>query len=502
MDKANFDNNPLNTTTKTNDLQLSLLDEMEDLIYISNPETYELLFVNKGFTDAWGYNPIGEKCYKVLQNRNKPCPFCTNHYIFNEEIGKTHVWELKNEVRQRWYRCSDKAIRWHDGSLVRFELASDITKLKETEFLLKDSKEKYQMLFLSMSEGFAYHEAIYDTNKHPIDFIYLDLNPKFEEFTGLKKENVLNKKATECIPGIEKSKSNLIEKFGFIARDGGESTFEFYFEPFKSWYNISVFSPEKNFFGTTIENITEKKKSEQKIKETLEELKISNQELEQFAYVASHDLQEPLRMISSFTSLLKKNYHDTIDEKGKMYIDYATDGAFRMQNLINDLLDFSRISTRGEKSKLCNCNEILDNILANLQQTINETKTVINNKKLPNVYADQIQLGRVFQNLISNAIKFRDEKLPTINISCEEKDNEHVFCVADNGIGIDPKYKEKIFVIFQRLNNRAEYPGTGIGLAICKRIVNRHKGRIWVESEINQGSKFYFTIPKHNNDER
>ncbi|MCL3781300.1 PAS domain-containing protein [Prolixibacteraceae bacterium JC049] len=477
------------------DLQMSLLNNIEDVIYVATPDKYELVYVNEAFKNIWGHNVVGKKCYKVLQNRDEPCTYCTNHIIFDSNHCGVHVWEHQNEITQRWFKCTDKVITLKNGDKVRFELASEITQLKATELQLKKSKEEYHMLFHAMSDGFSYHEVVYDKKNEPIDYIFRAVNPKFEKFTGLKKEDIINKRASECIPKYGDRVPTFIEKYGLIGRDGGETNFEFYFKPYKTWFNVSVFRPQQDFFCLLLDDITEKKTAEKKIIQTLADLKVSNQELEQFAYVASHDLQEPLRMVSSFTNLLQKKYNDVIDDKGKMYINYAVDGALRMQSLINDLLDFSRVSTRGKEFQECDCNLILGKAIANLKHSIEENTAIITNDELPLIKGDEIQLMRVFQNLISNGIKFKGNIPPAIHIGCQRKDKFYEFSISDNGIGINPKFKEKIFIIFQRLNTREEYPGTGIGLAICKRIINRHKGKIWVESELEQGSTFYFTLP-------
>lgn len=346
---------------------LAILDGIEDVIYISDPDSYELLHVNQAFKNNWGSDVIGQKCYKVIQSRNTPCPYCTNKFIFGDNLGKIHLWEFQNEVNHLWYRCADKAIRWVNGKMVRFELASDISEIKKLQAQVLDSNEK---------------------------------------------------------------------------------------------------------------------------------LKHSNEELEQFAYIASHDLQEPLRMVSSYSQLLAKKYLGQLDEKADMYIHYAVDGALRMQHLINDLLEFSRVTTRGEEFLMADSHDILGRALLSLKQKIDECGALIVNGDLPKIKVDAIQIERVFLNLISNAIKFRkkDQK-PIIEVSCERKGNYWEFAVKDNGIGIDQKFKEVIFIIFQRLHSRKEYVGTGIGLAVCKRIINRHKGNIWLESNLGEGSTFFFTIP-------
>jgi light-regulated signal transduction histidine kinase (bacteriophytochrome) len=241
--------------------------------------------------------------------------------------------------------------------------------------------------------------------------------------------------------------------------------------------------------------IVERKRAEEQLKRTMADLERSNRELEQFAYVASHDLQEPLRMVSSYTQLLARRYQDQLDQDAHDFITYAVEGAERMQRLINDLLTYSRVGTRGKPFGKTDCQRALQDTLANLQTAIEETHATVTHDPLPIVLADEPQLVQVLQNLVSNAIKFHAEAPPRVHIGAQRQDGEWVFSVSDNGIGIDPQYHERIFVIFQRLHSGDEYPGTGIGLALCKRIVERHGGRIWVESDLGEGATFCFTIP-------
>jgi len=248
-----------------------------------------------------------------------------------------------------------------------------------------------------------------------------------------------------------------------------------------------------NLYGR---DMTERKRAEEELHQTLDELKRSNAELEQFAYVASHDLQEPLRGIAGMAQLLQKRYKGQLDNRADEFIDHMVDSTERMQKLINDLLTYSRIGRRGETIRLMEANTALKEAIKNLDVAIQEYGATITYENLPKVRIDATQFIRLFQNLIGNAIKFRSECPPQIHVGVSDAGEFWKFSVQDNGIGIEPQYFDRIFQVFQRLHTRREYKGTGIGLAICKKIIERHGGRIWVEAQFGQGSTFYFTLPK------
>ncbi len=239
-----------------------------------------------------------------------------------------------------------------------------------------------------------------------------------------------------------------------------------------------------------------RQRAEENLLTVNEKLKRSNEELEQFAYVASHDLQEPLRMVSSYVQLLARRYKGKLDSDADDFINYAVDGSERMKNLINDLLTVSRVTTQGQPFIRTNLTEVLNMILKNLTLKIQDNNAIIRSDPLPIINADATQIGQVFQNLIGNAIKFHGDQRPEIHVGVKELKDLWQFFIQDNGIGIEPQNFDKLFRIFQRLNPNEKYPGTGIGLAVCKRIVERHGGQIWVDSELGKGSTFFFSIPK------
>ena len=327
---------------------------------------------------------------------------------------------------------------------------------------------------------------------------------------GYSLEELLGNSVETLIPGRFRTK-HLKHRAGYVMdprtrpmglgldlyarhKDGREVPVEISLSPLKIEGGVVI--------TAIIRDITERKLAEEKLKKAAEELERSNKELEQFAYVASHDLQEPLRMVSSFTQLLARRYKDKLDADADDFIAYAVDGANRMQRLISDLLMYSRVGTRGRPFEPCDLHSILGEVLVNLQPTIGESHAIITNDGLPAVMADPTQLVQLFQNLISNAVRFRGDDAPRIHISVQEKPAEWLFSVRDNGIGIAPEYRERIFAIFQRLHPQSHAQGTGIGLAICKRIVERHGGKLWVESEPGRGSTFYFTISKGKGEQR
>jgi PAS domain S-box-containing protein len=350
----------------------------------------------------------------------------------------------------------------------------------------------------------AYARSLVEASLDPLvtisaDGKITDVNEASVQATGLRREQLIDTDFSDYFSEPEKAREGYRRVFSAgsvrdyplaIRHASGRVT--------DVRYNASVYrDAQGQVLGVlaAARDITERKRAEDEMRKLVEDLARSNQELEQFAYVASHDLQEPLRMVSSYTQLLAQRYGDKLDQDGHEFIRYAVDGANRMQGLIQDLLAYSRITTRGSTFGPLDLHQALGEAIANIQTAINQSAAVVTNGALPTVNADRTQLVQIFQNLVGNAIKFRKEdESPRVHVSAERAGGEWIISIQDNGIGIDPQYFKRLFVIFQRLHGRQEYPGTGIGLAICKRIVTGHGGRIWVESAPGAGATFRFTM--------
>jgi PAS domain S-box-containing protein len=373
-------------------------------------------------------------------------------------------------------------------------IARDITESKKAEEKLKKNERRYRTATEQTGQ------VLYDYDLRTDKYTWAGAT---EEVTGYSFEELQKFGKDFWIKNIHRTDTNYVEELQNVRITKGRFREELRLRKKDGTYiyvensGVCLTDHEDMPYEAigVLKDINMRKKTEENLKLKLEELARSNAELEQFAYVASHDLQEPLRMISSYLQLLQRRYQGKIDDKADKYIYFAVDGAARMQNLINDLLEFSRVATRAKEPESTDCEFLLDKVLSNLDLYIKQNKATVSHGPLPEIMADNNQLAQLFQNLIINGIKFHSDEAPKVHISAEKKANKWVFSVQDNGIGIDPQYSEKIFEVFKRLHNKDEYPGTGIGLAICKRIIERHGGLIFVESELGKGSTFYFTLP-------
>ncbi|MCD4845000.1 MAG: PAS domain S-box protein [Methanosarcinales archaeon] len=378
-------------------------------------------------------------------------------------------------------------------TLIIVALVVNRSRRKAAEDKLKESEDRFRTIFDSINDAVFIHDietgAILNVNKTTCDMYGYTR----EELCKLDVQTISIGEAPytleDAIEWMKKTTAGEPQVFEWMGKHKSGRLF---------WVEVSMRSAVVGGCErllVVVRDITQRKAAEEELLKRATALERSNKELEQFAYVASHDLQEPLRMVSSYVQLLARRYKGKLDHDADDFIGYAVDGANRMQTLIDDLLIFSRVGTQGKSFEPTNCETVLEQVLINLKMAIGDSYAMITHDPLPTIMADGSQLTQLLQNLISNAIKFQGDETPRIHISAEQKDDEWEFSVADNGIGIKPEFFDRIFVIFQRLHSREEYSGTGIGLAVCKKIVERHGGRIWVESVPGKGTTFFFTIP-------
>jgi PAS domain S-box-containing protein len=369
-----------------------------------------------------------------------------------------------------------------------------LNQIQARDKALKEAEKKYRGIFENSMEG------IFQTS---LEGRFISANPALARIYGYDSPEDLIDGITDISHQIYVDPSRRNDYLHLISEKGKVTDFEFQSHRKDGtfvWVSMNAQAVRGEdggilFIEGSAQDITDRKRAEEEVREKSEELARSNKELEQFAYVASHDLQEPLRMVTSYVQLLAKRYQGKLDRDANEFIEFAVDGAIWMHRLINDLLAYSRVGTQGKALAPTDSEIVFGEVLSNLRVAIEEKGATVIHEPLPKVMADDVQLGQLFQNLVGNAIKFHQEEAPQVHVSAHQSNGEWVFSVRDNGIGIDPKFKELIFVIFQRLHGKGEYPGTGIGLAVCKKIVERHGGRIWVESEPGRGAAFYFTIP-------
>ncbi len=390
-----------------------------------------------------------------------------------------------------------------DGAVTGvFAAARDVTERKHAEEQLRESEQRFRTV-----ADLTYTWEYWITP----DERFLYMSPACERISGYRREEFIAEPGLSARivhpedrqlysehvrDGHGESTPDVAEaRFRIVRRDGQVRWIAHLCRP--------VYGEDGTFLGRRASNrdVSDQLRAEEALKSEKEELARSNAELEQFAYVASHDLQEPLRMVASYTQLLARRYEGQLDDDADEFIGYAVDGATRMQQLISDLLAFSRVGTRGKPPVVMESQAAYDDAVTNLALAIEESGAEVSADSLPAITGDHIQIVQLLQNLIGNGVKFHGQRTPKVHVAAEPRDGEWLFSVADNGIGIDAQYYERIFVIFQRLQGRQEFPGTGIGLALCKKIVARHHGRIWVESEPGHGTTFYFTIPRQGDDE-
>jgi len=463
------------------------------------------LRINKSMAEMNGFSPqehIGKSIHEIIPDLSQQGEAIAKE-IF--QTGKAVSMEINGTTP-----AQDGAVRtwiqgWHpikDSSrnIVGINVAAlEITEIKKANEALKKSEEKLRLTI----EGAGVIMWFWNMEKDVVEW-----SGHYKHIFG--PEPIPEMGYKELLSFVHPDDLEKVETVFQRTLQYGEDfkveTRTIWKDKSIHWFSIMgrvVYDPQgkpQEMIGIALD-ITKNKIVQLELQETLRKLKRSNSELEQFAYVASHDLQEPLRMITSFLQLLKLRYENQLDSDANEFIHFAIDGATRMQEMINDLLTYSRIDRKRGDFKEVKIEDILQQITFEYKLLIQEKNAVIHFGELPVITADYTQMVQLFQNLISNSIKYNDQPCPTIHITAEKQENDWIFKVADNGIGIDPQQGDRIFKIFQRLHSPDEYEGTGIGLAIVKRIVERHGGRIWYDSQPGKGSNFYFNIPRRLNHE-
>ena len=366
-------------------------------------------------------------------------------------------------------------------------------KVQERTKDLTESEARYRSLFENIEETVTLRQLVLDEKGDVVDSIIVDANPAVLRSWGFSSIGDIRGKSMRELFGPDVTATHL-KNVREAMSDGKLLRVEV---NFNGRDYLSTFVPlGKDHIIISSADITDIKAAQWETEEYSKKLEQSNAELQQFAYVASHDLQEPLRMVTAYLSLLDRKYKGELDAQAKEYIDHAVDGGARMRRLIDDLLAYSRVGTTAKPPAPVDMKEVVEGTIKMLQTSIDESKADIYIEPMPTITADGPQMLQVMQNLIANAVKFHGHERPMVHISAKEGAKEWIFSIKDNGIGLNVEYADKIFQMFQRLHNQDQYPGTGVGLAITKKIVERHGGRIWVESEEGKGATFYFTIPK------
>jgi PAS domain S-box-containing protein len=457
--------------------------------------------VNRRLCEILGYPE-----HELLKLRGKDISHPEDSDVINEQRPRLYAGEIDEVRLEKRYVKKDGSVVWVQFTMVverdaagrpKYEIAiyDDITARRQAEERLRQSEERFRRTFELASSGLA-HVGL--------DGRFLRANRRVCEIFGYSERELLALTVKDISHPEDRDLADG-PRAKVIAGEVDSARLEkryFRKDGRMVWVNIAI-AMERDAEGralyaiSVLDDVTERKNAEAALREAHEELKRSNSELEQFAYVASHDLQEPLRMVSSYTQLLGRRYGEKFDSDAREFMGYIVDGAARMKQLIEDLLAYSRLGTKGTEFKPVELEKSVRRALTNLKAAIDDSGATVTYDPLPTAPADEVQLAQVFQNLMGNALKFRSQSAPRIHVGVTERQDEWQIEVRDNGIGIEPQYFERIFMLFQRLHNKGEYPGTGIGLAIVKKVVERHGGQVRVESKLGEGSAFTFTLPKH-----
>ena len=435
-------------------------------------------------------NPATEALLPEIEEVGVQHPFFSDWDQIVKTLKENKSGPLRREVRvgEAWFQQQFYLVP--ELNCVR-TYAVEISEIKKTNKALQESEAKYRSLFEHTPGVVTLRQLVFDKNGEIIDQVLIDANPTCLRSWGVSSiEEVRGKRYSEFLG--PKSAALALKEARKMRSSGMAITEEIHYDKMDRDYLMTIVPVGNDQIIAASVDITEQKRMEN-------ELRRSNTELQQFAYVASHDLQEPLRMVISYLTILERRFADQLDPEAKEYIDFAVGGGKRMKALIDDLLEYSRIDTQGQEFVLVDMGSVAARAIIVLKMCIDENQATIEVDPLPSVMADESQMVQLLQNLLNNAVKFHGKESPRIKVSATPGSGEWIFSVKDNGIGLSMEYSDRIFQMFQRLHTKEKFQGTGVGLAIAKKIVERHGGRIWVESEEGKGATFFFSIPSVQN---
>ncbi|OGI06545.1 MAG: hypothetical protein A2Y40_07565 [Candidatus Margulisbacteria bacterium GWF2_35_9] len=466
---------------------LSIFDSIEESIYVSDLYTNKILFANKYLTNILGFDPVGKICFRALQEATSPCEFCTNNKIL-ELDGAPYHWNYFNEKLNKHFCITDRIISWSDKRKVRFEIAVDVTEQVNSK---SQALEKTELLnsFMQSSPDFVF---IWDKDLNLVEINEVGLTLFSEE-----KDELIGKHIDYVFRDLERS----THFFNYADVLKTENTL-FYNHTITTkngdtlYFSVRVFQSGENI-GQVATDITSLVLAEEDMKHAIEDLSRSNKDLEQFAYIASHDLKAPLRNIHSLAEWLLTEYKEKLDDKGVEYLEIMLSRVIRMNNFIDGILNYAKLDLNKDTYSTVNLRDIIEEVLSSI--TIPEHISIHTSDHCPQIHAKKILIEQVFLNLIDNAIKHNDKAEGKIKIDCIEKEDCWQFSVLDNGPGIDPLYQEKVFNFFQTLKSKENIETIGMGLPIVKKIIHHHGGNIWIESSPGNYCNIFFTIPKNTN---